>query len=150
MSRGHGARQRQILERIEGMGTQGRYVTPKDASPSESAALRRAAYQLEREGLIQLRVYRGRLAMFRPDVEPAVSESFVVGTDGRFYRSPYGQPMEDIEADREKARLHRKFRARYVPLAKKHGHSPGPGVVMCFECAESAGADADLLARLPR
>ncbi len=145
MSRGHGARQRQVLEAIQGMGTRGRFVTPKGATPSDAAALRRAAYQLEREGLLKLRVYRGRLAMFRPDVEPAVSEGFIVGLDGRFYRSPYGDPREEIEADREKARQWDEFRARYDAVADEHGHPHGPGIFLCFECAETAGADAHVL-----
>lgn len=149
MSRGHGARQRQILERIDGLtGNRGLYVSPPGAKAAESAALRRAAYQLEREGLVQLRIHRGRLAMFRPDVEPPVSEGFVTGTDGRFYRSPHGEPREEIEADREKARLHREFMARYDAIAEEHGHPHGPGILLCFECAESAGADADLLDKL--
>lgn len=148
MSRGHGVRQRQLLERVDEMDARGRYVTPTGATASESAALRRAAYQLEREGLVKLRIHRGRLAMFRPDVEPAVPEGFVTGVDGRFYRSPYGEPMEEIEHSREQARLWEEFRARYDAVAEQHGHPHGPGILLCYECAESAGADADLLGKL--
>lgn len=146
MSRGHGVRQRQLLERVDGMtGDRGRFVSPPGATPSDSAALRRAAYQLEREGLLQLRIHRGRLAMFRPDVEPAVPEGFVTGVDGRFYRSPFGQTREDIEDDKEQARLHREFSARYGPIAEEHGHPHGPGNLMCYECAVAADADSHLL-----
>ena len=149
MSRGHGTRQRQILERIEGLpGHRGLFVSPPDAKASDAAALRRAAYRLEREGLIQLRIHRGRLAMFGPDVDPPVSEGFVAGRDGRLYRSPNGQRLEDIEAEREKARAWEQFLMRYDLTAEQHGHPHGPGILLCFECAESAGADADLLDKL--
>lgn len=148
MSRGHGARQRQILDRIASADHRGRWVTPDGSTASDAAALRRAAYRLEGEGLLQLRVHRGRLAMWRPDVEPAVSEGFVTGRDGQLYRSPSGQPRDEIEADREKARLHREFLARYGVLAEDHGHPHGPGILLCSECAESAGADDDLLGKL--
>ncbi|MFF5323931.1 hypothetical protein ACFY2Y_09405 [Janibacter hoylei] len=127
----------------------GRYVSASGAKPAESAALRRAAYQLEREGLIQLRLHRGRLAMFRPDVEPRVRGGFLEGADGRIYRTPH-EPMtrEAVEDAIEERRQHQEFLARYDPIAEKHGHPHGPGIFMCYECAESAGADADLLARL--
>ncbi|WP_157612437.1 hypothetical protein [Ruania albidiflava] len=148
MSRGHGVRQRQILERIENVGAKGQYVTPAGSTASDAAALRRAAYQLEREGLLQLRIHRGKLAMWRPDAEPPIDNLYVEGTDGRLYRSPYGAEREDIEDDREQQRLYAECRTRYVPLAEAHGHPSGPGVYMCAECAEAAGFDADLVERL--
>lgn len=145
MSRGHGVRQRQLLERVAGTDVRGQYVRPEGASPSDSAALRRAAYQLEREGLLKLRIHRGRLVMFRPDVEPALSDNFVTGIDGRIYRSPYGQTREDIEDNREQARLHPEFSARYGPIAEEHGHPHGPGNLMCYPCAVAADADSHTL-----
>lgn len=146
MSRGHGVRQRALLNRLVGSDERGQYVTPGAAeTPTDAAALRRAAYQLEHEGLLQLRVVRGKLAMFRPDVGPAWGDFVVMGADGRTYRSTYGQTRAKHDESAARNRLHRAFLDRYAPIAEKHGHPQGPGILLCVECAEAAGADAELL-----
>ena len=63
-------------------------------------------------------------------------------------RSPHGQTREDLQADQEEQRLWDEFLTRYSDLADVHGHEHGPGVLLCYDCAESAGADKTLLEKL--
>lgn len=149
MSRGHGTRQRQLLDRADRADDKGVYVVPRGSTPADAAALRRAAYRLESEGHLHLRHHQGRLAMWHGDTEPPLEDWAIIGADGRIYRSPdRGMTKEACVDELDRRRRHEEMSARYAPLAEAHGHEAGPGVPMCRQCAEAAGADEDLLQRL--
>lgn len=148
MSRGPGVRQREILTRLSEADNRGIYILPESASQSEAASLRRAAYKLEAAGEILVRVHRGRLVAYTPGTEGIPDDRVAIGKDGRLYRSIYGAPRANAVRDLDRDLQHKAFLGRYDAIADSHGHPHGPGILLCVQCAEAAGAANELLDKI--